>query len=275
MSKISKDEKNEKNNKIEKISTIKNNKFSKISNQKETKSITKVESKTPVKKTANTSTNKNKFKKKGLKSNKKTSITKKNPAKKHKKNKILPKLDIIEYYDLPYKYGHTIVKLLAQTPKTLFVYWEISDKDIEKYKNKFGDDFFNLTKPILIVRNLTLNTTYEVEINDFANCWYLNIETPDCKFDIELARKFISSPLYSKYKKNDYLYIAKSNSLTSPNNHILFEKLMDSITLKNTKTGERIVKDIKSYSFLKDLYNFYKDIYKDELLNPSSNFLIY
>ena len=37
-----------------------------------------------------------------------------------------------EYYDLPYKYNKTVVKILAQTPKTLFVYWEISDKDREK-----------------------------------------------------------------------------------------------------------------------------------------------
>ena len=31
-------------------------------------------------------------------------------------------VSIVEYYDLPYKYGHTLIKLLAQTPKTLFVY---------------------------------------------------------------------------------------------------------------------------------------------------------
>ena len=214
--------------------------------------------------------------KKETKINSKTKTpTKKTPSKKSKKNTDNLKLDIIEYYDLPYKYGHTIVKILAQTPKTLFVYWEISNKDIEKYKKKFGEDFFNITKPILIVRNTTLKKTYEVEINDFANCWYLNIEDSDCKYDIELARKFISSPLYSKNKENDYLHITKSNLLRSPNNHILFEKLLNSVTFKNIKTGETIVKDVESYEFLKNVYNFYKNLYKDELSNPSSGFVIY
>ena len=43
-----------------------------------------------------------------------------------------------EYYDLPYFYGQTVVKILAQTPNTLFVYWDISEKDREKFKQEFG-----------------------------------------------------------------------------------------------------------------------------------------
>ena len=38
---------------------------------------------------------------------------------------------ILEYYDLPYKYNKTVIKALAQNPNTLFVYWEISDEDIQ------------------------------------------------------------------------------------------------------------------------------------------------
>jgi len=34
-----------------------------------------------------------------------------------------------EYYDLPYRYNKTLVKILAQTPKRLFVYWDIADED--------------------------------------------------------------------------------------------------------------------------------------------------
>ena len=39
------------------------------------------------------------------------------------------KVEIVEYYDLPYRYNQTVVKVLAQTPNTLFVYWDISDDD--------------------------------------------------------------------------------------------------------------------------------------------------
>ena len=183
-------------------------------------------------------------------------------------------IQIIEYYDLPYKYGNTLVKLLAQTPKTLFVYWEISDLDIKNFKEQYGNNFFNETKPMLIVHNLTLNKTTEVEINDFANCWYLNIEDADCTYDIELARKFIKNKSNSTIDNTTtYLHIAKSNNLQSPNDHILFEKLSNFITFTDTSTGENIKKNIKSFNFLKDLYKFYQDMYNDEILkNPSSNF---
>lgn len=234
-----------------------------------------------AKKTKNNSTKTSSSKTKKAASSTKTSNSRtkkatgstKTKAKKSKTNSA--EIEILEYYDLPYKYGNTLVKLLAQTPKTLFVYWEISDIDIAGYKEKYGDNFFFITKPILIVHNLTLDETYEVEINDFANCWYLNIEHADCKYDIELARKFIQSPITKAAKKNEYLFISKSNDLIAPNDHILFEKLANFITFKNVSTGENIKKNIKSFKFLTDLYEFYKNMYKDEILNnPSSNFNI-
>ena len=201
-------------------------------------------------------------------SKRKTSASTKNKTSKTQNNLV----QVAEYYDLPYSYGNTIVKLLAQTPKTLFVYWEVSDIDIKNFKEQYGEDFFNITKPILIVKNLTLNKITEVEINDFANCWYLNTEDSDCKFDIELARKFIKNTP-NNTSENQYLSIAKSNNLLTPNDHIMFEKLNDFITFTDTSTGETIKKNIKSFKFLKDLYEFYKNMYNDEILkNPSSNF---
>ena len=182
-------------------------------------------------------------------------------------------VQILEYYDLPYKYGNTVVRLLAQTPKTLFVYWEVSDSDIENFKKTYGDDFFNKTKPILIVHNLTLNKTTEIEINDFANCWYLNTDDTDCKFDIELARKFIEPVSNTDVEASDYLYIAQSNDLQSPNNHILFEKIQEFVVFRNVNNDNVVKKNIKSFKFLKDIYKFYKDMYDEEVLNnPSSQF---
>ena len=167
------------------------------------------------------------------------------------------------------------MKLLAQTPNTLFVYWEVSDSDIENFKKSYGNDFFTKTKPILIVHNITLNKSYEVEINDFANCWYLNTENSDCKFDIELGRKFMEPPTESDDNsiETDYFYIATSNDIQSPNDHILFEKLKEFVIFRNVSNDNIIKKNIKSFKFLRDIYKFYKDMYDDEILNnPSSNF---
>ena len=223
-------------------------------------------------KTAKSSTAKKTTTKKTSTKTAKSSTAKKTSSKNVKNAE--QNIQILEYYDLPYKYGNTIVKLLAQTPKTLFVYWEISDADVEDFKQKYGDNFFNITKPILIVHNLTLNKTSEVEINDFANCWYLNIEDADCKFDIELARKFISTPSNnSNVHEDDYLYVAKSNDLQTPNDHIMFEHLTSEVTFKNYKTKKAIIENAESFEFLKDIYKFYQNMYKDELLkNPSSKF---
>ncbi|MBR2786951.1 MAG: DUF4912 domain-containing protein [Clostridia bacterium] len=210
----------------------------------------------------------------------KTANKKSNSKKSNRQNRNIEPL--VEYYDLPFKYGNTLIRLLAQTPNTLFVYWEISDSDIENFKNLYGDDFFFKTKPILIVHNLTLDKHYEVEINDFANCWYLNTEDSDCRFDVELARKLIL-PSSSNYSANsygfknasipEYVSIATSNALQSPNDHVLLEKLKEFVVFKNVKTGEVIKKNIKSFKFLENTYKFYKEMYNEEIeKNPSSQF---
>ena len=101
---------------------------------------------------------------------KKSSTTKKTTTtRKKKKVEDVSVSSILEYYDLPYRYNETVVKLLAQTPNILFVYWDISDDDRQKFVQNYGEDFFQNTKPVLIVHNRTKGYAFEVEINDFAN----------------------------------------------------------------------------------------------------------
>lgn len=271
------DKKEEKKLSTKKTSTTKKATTKKTATNKTTTAKkTTTSKKAPAKKTTTkkTSTAKKAVAKKDETVKKTT--TRKRTTKKAEKNVEAPVTPIIEYYDLPYKYGHTVVRLLAQTPKTLFVYWEVSDHDIKNFKELYGDDFFSKTKPILIVHNLTLNKTNIIEINDFANCWYLNTEDSDCKYDIELARKFIETTSNENDDaniNNQYLYIAKSNNLQSPNNHILFEKIQEFVIFRNANNDNVIKKNIKSFKFLKDIYKFYKEMYDEDVLNnPSSQF---
>ena len=182
---------------------------------------------------------------------------------------------LAEYYDLPYRYNETTVKILAQTPTTLFVYWDISDEDRQTLLEKHGENMFYETKPILIVHNTTKNYSFEVEINDFANSWYIRTQEPDCSYIIELGRKPISNP-------NEYIYIRSSNNIISPNNHILFEKAnLGNVLFRNVKTNVLSSKDFGSLRFINDIdklygniYDVYSRLYKDEtldeLLMPSS-----
>lgn len=199
-----------------------------------------------------------------------------------------------EYYDLPYKYNKTVVKILAQTPTNLFVYWEISGEDREKFKNEYGEYFFEITKPVLVIHNLTMNYSFEIDINDFANSWYFHVNDSSCEYKIDLGRRPIpinynSIPQYNIEKngpiapvQTPYIYISSSNDLISPNDHVLFNN-QNKIYFRNVKTNKIIEKDFKDFPFIvkddesSNIYELYKKLYQDEIIdgrfdkmNPSS-----
>ncbi len=194
-----------------------------------------------------------------------------------------PKVEVIEYYDLPYRYNQTIVRMLAQSPHTLFVYWDISDEDREKMKKQYGDDFFNVTKPVLIITNKTKNYTFEIEINDFANCWYFNVDDEKCDYSVELGRRIVNINNTNIEFPNNYLFISSSNEIESPNGHILFEKEQSTIYFRNVKENYEYSKDVANLHFINRLkriykiYDLYKIMYKNEEFNdaenPTSNFI--
>ena len=228
----------------------------------------KVETKESTK-TANKKTTTKKVTKKSSTTTKRKTVAKK------------VKIEPVEYYDLPYRYNQTVVKVLAQTPSTLFIYWDISDEDRKNYEKQYGEDFFNNTKPVLVVYNDTLGYNFEVEINDFANSWYLHVADSKCDYRIELGRR----PIVKTEKlKDDYIYVTTSNEMQAPNDRILFNKEQKMVYYRNVKTGTITEKPINTLSFITnmgkiyDIYEIYKEIYQNEdveniydLKNPSSH----
>ena len=223
--------------------------------------------------TAQSSTGKNSVSKKTTTNKSNTKIaknlsSKKSTNSKSKTKKVVKKdFTTVEYYDLPYRYNETIVKILAQTPNMLFIYWDISDDDRNSYIEKYGENFFNTTKPVLIITNRTMNYSFEVEINDFANSWYLHINDADCDYAVELGRR----PIEYNSNIDNYVYITTSNDMQMPNDHILFDKLGKSVFFKNTKNNFIEEKEISSITFIKslgkvyDIYELYKEIYNGEI----------
>lgn len=189
------------------------------------------------------------------------------------------KPDLVEYYDLPYRYNQTIVKILFQTPNKLFVYWDISDKDRKNFENTYGLEFFNITKPVLVIHNKTKNYTFEIDINDFANSWYFNINDEKCEYFVELGRRPKEN---NTFIPDNYIYVASSNQIETPNDHILFEKEQKLVFYRNVKTNMECSKDIATLNLLKYMGNshsvnkLYDKIYKDEKVfvrnNPTSSF---
>lgn len=266
MPRKSKEEKDELN--------IKENKAK--SDKKSTKKVSNKTSTSSKKSTTKTAVSKSKTTAKKS-TTKKTTTTKKTSSKK----KVVPVVN--EYYDLPFRYNQTVVRILAQTPNKLFIYWDISDEDRNNYEKKYGSDFFYNTRPYLIVTNTTMNYTFEVEINDFANSWYLNINDASCDYKVELARKFIVDSKHNAsinntaeehltpYFANETLTITISNELEVPNDHILIEKLGSSVFFRNVKTNIVEEKSTSSLSFMQkigniyNIYDLYKQMYHDEL----------
>lgn len=217
---------------------------------------------------------------------KKATLADINPDEITSSTNLTEKIEILEYYDLPYRYNQTVVKVLAQTPTTLFIYWDISDKDRENFIRQYGADFFNNTKPVLIIHNKTMNYSFEIEIDDFANSWYLHVNDSNCEYCVELGRR----PKYNNSEPqinipNNYLYVSSSNEIDSPNDHVLFDKALKTVYFKDVKTNIVTAKDITSISFLRNMgriYNLY-DLYSDftknawinhwqlDLKNPSSS----
>lgn len=270
-----------KENEVAEVKKVTKKSTKKIDDTASTKSkkVTAKKEPTITKKTATT-----KAKTSSTSSSKKSTATKKkvSTTSSKKSTSTKKKIEILEYYDLPYRYNQTTVKVLAQTPEMLFVYWDISDEDRLAYTTKYGEDFFSKTRPVLLVHNTTMNYTFEIEINDFANSWYLHINDANCEYVIELGRR---PNLYQDTVKDPYIYVASSNEMEAPNDHILFEHFQPHVAYRNVKTGQIIMKDFSHLADFKNMqkiygiYDLYKQIYKNELfdeivdgnlINPSS-----
>lgn len=228
--------------------------------------------------------NNNNNKKNGsLNKNKKNdSINKNNINNKNNKNVNLNKLknnktkDIIqkntmqfysEHYDLPNTYEKTYLVLVAQNPNTLFAFWEISELDKQKLKEKYGSNLFQNTKPILNVINKTLSTNFEIEINEFATNWYIDIDHSNCEYEVQLGLKPYNN------LENEFILITNSNSILCPNDNILFEELPKNYEFFNIESKIKTSKKIEANNFKKlyNIYDFYLKDYVNEFTNnPSS-----
>ena len=281
-------------NKASASNSKKSTKTSSVTAKKTSRKKVSDDKKTTTKKSLNSKSN-SKTTKKASATKTKKELSKKSSASKATTSRKNSKKESVvqnEYYDLPYRYNQTVVKVLAQTPNNLFIYWDISDEDRENLKKRYGENFFEVTYPVLIVYNDTLNYSFEVSINDFANSWYLHVNDSKSDYRIELGRRPID---YNKFNENvrtinenishnvDYIHIYTSNEIESPNDRILFNKEQKMVYYRNVKTNQSFSKPITSISFMQNMgkiyniYDFYKQLYKEEniedlydLSNPSS-----
>ena len=137
------------------------------------------------------------------------------------------------------------------------MYWDISDSDRENYIKQYGENFFNITRPVLIVHNDTMNYSFEISINDFANSWYLHINDSKCDYRVELGRRpnYYNEEATKEIQEKihtDYIHVSTSNGIESPNDHVLFNtNENNTIKIRNVKNHNE--KSISLYEIVKRL----------------------
>ena len=260
---------------VEKDEKIELEKSSKRASTAKSASSTKTKkasskTKTATSKKANSSKTKTASKKKTTTTKKKATASTTRKITSAKKKVVTP---TIEYYDLPYRYNETIVKVLAQTPKSLFVYWDISDNDRQNLVNTYGENFFNDTIPFLRITNENNGSSFDVDIDDFANGWYVPIEDAKCTYAVSLLRK--QRPFRNKIVEYE-IYVTTSNKIEVPNDRILFNPHTATVVYKNVKSNVITYKPAPAITTVR---NYYKENYKNENIeeiidfkNPSSSF---
>jgi len=111
-----------------------------------------------------------------------------------------------EYYELPNKYEKTTVRLLVQSPTRIFVYWDVSNDSIKEFESHNNN--YSNSVPTLKIKNLTMNYSYDVKIDPFANNYYIEVKDPNCEYQVELGR----------VSNNHFVNIYTSNTAKLPRN---------------------------------------------------------
>ena len=180
-----------------------------------------------------------------------------------KKIKYLP-----EYYDLPYRYNKDTVRILAQTPNKLFVYWDFDDRMKKEITEKYGEYFWEKTYPVLVVKNLSKNYSFEIKIDDFANSWYIDIPDNSSVYSVEIGRKL----------KENFEYSPKIEFEIQKKRYVDKHLQLDKENLTRELLEQRFIDENRDFNFYGPTITFAKDDYihfgsSNNIVSPNGHIL--
>lgn len=116
--------------------------------------------------------------------------------------------------ELPQGYGDNRIVLMVRDPYWAYAYWEITADKKDEIARRCGVGWNNLTKVLRVydVTNIIFNGTnansyFDIEINDYAFSWYINLGRPDTSWCVDLGVKTPSG---------EFIMIVRSNCITTP-----------------------------------------------------------
>lgn len=137
--------------------------------------------------------------------------------------------------EIPHSYGDTYITAIARDPYWVFAHWEVSEATKEDIRKRYGHDTWGSSRPVLKVYDAT-NLYYfdsreavEIQINSFANNWYVNTGVPGHSYFIELGRIL---------PDGIYIFIARSNMVSTPRDDV--SEIVDLEWLLPTEYEKRV-----------------------------------
>ncbi len=104
-------------------------------------------------------------------------------------------------------YNNTEIVLLIKNPFWLYTYWNIYENTVEHFESINGKNSWDSSQPVIRVSNHSNNSHYDIEINDYAKNWYLQVNNPNNYYSTALGRKFTCGK---------FVEIASSNIVLTP-----------------------------------------------------------
>lgn len=89
--------------------------------------------------------------------------------------------------DLPSEYGETRIVAQARDPHWAWVYWEYSSIERKKLEKKLGHFEFAHTELFLRIFNKTYSYSFEINLPEDCDNWYLSLNDSDCDYYVQLC----------------------------------------------------------------------------------------
>ena len=118
------------------------------------------------------------------------------------------------FSELPSGYGDTRIVIQVRDPYWLHAYWEVTHEKLHGVRQEIGG-IVDSARRILRVYDVTnvvfngsnANQFYDIDINDFANNWYLNVGGPGRSFCVDIGLLL---------SDGRFIVLARSNFVTTP-----------------------------------------------------------
>ncbi len=116
--------------------------------------------------------------------------------------------------ELPAFYDQDKIILQVRDPRWLHAYWELRDQTVQDLKNKLGQDFYQAKKVLRVydVTNIIFNGSnanrfFDIQINNFANSWYVDTDGPGRSWCVDLGLMLANG---------SFITILRSNVVQTP-----------------------------------------------------------